>query len=41
MRAADYIVQQAALPKGAELDALNTKLEIIGESDRGLPVFYR
>ena len=25
-RAADYIVQQAALPKGAELDALNTKL---------------
>ena len=31
-RAADYIVQQAALPKGAELDALNTKLEIIGES---------
>ena len=31
-RAADYIVQQAALPKGAELDALNTKLELIGES---------
>ena len=31
-RAADYVVQQAALPKGAELDALNTKLEIIGES---------
>ena len=31
-RAADYIGQQAALPKGAELDALNTKLEIIGES---------
>ena len=31
-RAADYIVQQAALPKGAELDALNTKLAIIGES---------
>ena len=31
-RAADYIVQQAARPKGAELDALNTKLEIIGES---------
>ena len=31
-RAADYVVQQAALPKGAELDALSTKLEIIGES---------
>ncbi len=31
-RAADYVVQQAALPKEAELDALSTKLEIIGES---------
>ena len=31
-RAADYVVQQAALPKGEELDALSTKLEIIGES---------
>ena len=31
-RAADYVVQQAALPKGAELDVLSTKLEIIGES---------
>ena len=31
-RAADYVVQQAALPKGEELDTLSTKLEIIGES---------
>ncbi len=33
-RAADYIVQQAALPKGAELDALNTKLEIMARAPR-------
>ena len=31
-RTAQYLVQQAALPEGDELDALNTKLEIIGES---------
>ena len=31
-RAADYVVQQSELPKGEELDALSTKLEIIGES---------
>ncbi|MFR9067294.1 MAG: hypothetical protein ACLVJH_10690 [Faecalibacterium prausnitzii] len=27
-----YLVQQAALPEGEELEALNTKLELIGES---------
>ena len=31
-RTAQYLVQQAELPKGDELDALSTKLEIIGES---------
>ena len=31
-RTAQYLVQQAELPEGDELDALNTKLEIIGES---------
>ena len=31
-RTAQYLAQQAALPEGDELDALNTKLEIIGES---------
>ena len=31
-RAASYFVEEAALPEGDELDALNTKLEIIGES---------
>ena len=31
-RAADYVVQKAALPGGDELDALSDKLEIIGES---------
>ena len=31
-RAADYVVQQAALPGGDELDALSDKLVIIGES---------
>ena len=31
-RAADYVVQQAALPGGDELAALSDKLEIIGES---------
>ena len=31
-RTAQYLVQKAALPEGDELDALNTKLEIIGES---------
>ena len=31
-RTAQYLVQQAALPEGDELDALSTKLEIIGES---------
>lgn len=29
---AQYLVRTAALPEGAELDALNTKLEIIGET---------
>ena len=31
-RAAQYLVQEAELPEGDELDALSTKLEIIGES---------
>ena len=31
-RAAQYLVQEAELPQGDELDALSTKLEIIGES---------
>ena len=31
-RTAQYLVQQAELPEGDELDALSTKLEIIGES---------
>ncbi len=31
-RTAQYLAQQAALPEGDELDALSTKLEIIGES---------
>lgn len=31
-RAASYFVQESALPEGEELDALSTKLEIIGES---------
>ena len=31
-RAAQYLVQESALPEGEELDALSTKLEIIGES---------
>lgn len=31
-RSADYLVQKSALPEGEELEALNTKLEIIGES---------
>ena len=31
-RTAQYLVQKAALPEGDELDALSTKLEIIGES---------
>ena len=31
-RSAQYLVQQAELPEGDELDALSTKLEIIGES---------
>ena len=31
-RAAQYLVQKSALPEGEELDALSTKLEIIGES---------
>ena len=31
-RTAEYLVQEAALPEGDELEALNTKLEIIGES---------
>ena len=32
-RAADYIVQQTAQPKGAEMDAMNNKIKIINESD--------
>ena len=36
-RTAQYLVQEAALPEGEELDTLSTKLEIIGES---LPVLY-
>ena len=31
-RTAEYLVSKDAMPQGAELDALNTKLEIIGES---------
>ena len=31
-RTAEYLVQKAALPEGAELDMLSSKLEIIGES---------
>ncbi len=31
-KTADYLVQEAKLPKGAELEALNAKLEIISES---------
>ena len=31
-RTAQYLVQKAALPEGEELEMLNTKLEIIGES---------
>ena len=31
-RTAQYLAQRASLPEGDELDALNTKLEIIGES---------
>ena len=31
-RTAQYLVQEAALPEGEELDTLSTKLEIIGES---------
>ena len=31
-RTAQYLVQEAVLPEGDELDALSTKLEIIGES---------
>ena len=31
-RTAEYLVNSEAMPQGAELDALNTKLEIIGES---------
>ena len=31
-RAAQYLVQEAELPEGDELDTLSTKLEIIGES---------
>ena len=31
-RTAQYLVQEAALPEGDELDTLSTKLEIIGES---------
>ena len=31
-RTAQYLVQKAALPEGDELEALSTKLEIIGES---------
>ena len=31
-RTAEYLVNREAMPQGAELDALNTKLEIIGES---------
>ena len=36
-RTAQYLVQKAALPEGDELEALSTKLEIIG---RGVSVFY-
>ena len=31
-RTASHLVQEAALPEGEELEALNTKLELIGES---------
>ena len=31
-RTAEYLVNSETMPQGAELDALNTKLEIIGES---------
>ena len=31
-RAASYFVQEAALPEGEDLDTMNTKLEIIGET---------
>ena len=31
-RTASYLVQEASLPEGEELEALSTKLEIIGES---------
>ena len=31
-RTAEYLVNSGTMPQGAELDALNTKLEIIGES---------
>ena len=32
-RTAEYLVNSETMPQGAELDALNTKLEIIGESE--------
>ena len=38
-RAADYIVQQAALPKGAELDALNKELAEKGGTLIGVNTF--
>ena len=31
-RTADYVVQNASLPEGEELEVLNARLEIIGES---------
>ena len=40
-RTAQYLVQQAELPEGDELDALSTKLEIIRRERRGLSVLYR
>ena len=40
-RAADYVVQQAALPGGDELDALSDKLVIIGESAEAYLFFHR
>ena len=38
-RTAQYLVQQAELPEGDELDALSTKLEIIGESAEAYLLF--
>lgn len=40
-RTAQYLVQQAELPEGDELDALSTKLEMRRRERRGLSVLYR